>query len=113
MSENNLYAPYRLLSVGIGPAVNVSIRLYQQGEQGSQNVDVASLPLSLKTNIDYRLGFYIENIIGMDEKYILEITYNDILNNKYIQIHNIYISDNSFMFERMIEQKEIKLEDAY
>lgn len=112
VSENNLYAPYRLLSVGAGPAVNVSIRLYKQGEKGSKNVDVASLPLSLKTNIDYRLGFYIENIIGMDEKYILEITYNDILNNKYIQIHNINISNNGFILERMIEQKEIKPEEV-
>lgn len=111
VSEKNLYAPFRLLSVGTGPAVNVSIRLYKQGKKDSENVDVASLPLSLKTNIDYRLGFYIENIIGMDEKYILEITYNDILNNKYIQIHNICISNNDFILEQMIEQKEIKPEE--
>ncbi|WP_461811091.1 hypothetical protein, partial [Faecalimonas sp.] len=70
VSENNLYAPYRLLSVGTGPAVNVSVRLYKQGEKGNRNVDVASVPLSLKTNVDYILGFYLENIIGMDEKYI-------------------------------------------
>lgn len=107
VAENNLYAPYRLISVGVGPAVNVSVRLYEEGEQGKNNVDVASLPLSLKTNIDYRLGFYIENATDMIGKYILEITFYDILNNKFVQMYNISIDKSGFKLETYMAQKEL------
>ena len=65
------------------------------------------MPLSLKTNVDYMLEFYIEDAVGMMGKYTLEITFNDILNNKFIQTYNMILDEKGFKLEINTIQKEV------
>ena len=89
--EDILYCPFKLFSVGNGSAVNVTLRFYKENKFGDYNYDVMNYAVSLKNNIEYTLGFYIEKPSQCIGNYFLLIEYYDVLNNKYSQTQRLYI----------------------
>lgn len=114
--EDILYCPFNMLSVGNGAAVNVSLRLYKENKLGDVNYDVMNYAVSLKNNIEYTLGFYIEKPSECIGNYYLLIEYYDVLNNKYSQTQRLHIkkpheegrSEVAVEFDLEIKQQEEK-----
>lgn len=83
------YFPFKLISIGNGIAINVTLRLYKESNFINTDFDVMNYALSLKNNVEYILGFYIEEIKECVGSYFLLIEYYDVLGNKYSQTHSL------------------------
>lgn len=98
------YIPMNICNSGLGPAVNTCFTLYKDGNKGSDEYHITSIALSLKTNHDMKLSFFIDKPNLCIGKYIFEVEYSDIFSNKYTQSHDLTISENVESFDLEINQ---------
>ena len=81
----NYYDRLRIKNCGIASAILVKCRLYKEGLEENIVFDKTSFPFTLQVGESFDLGLYFEKYEELkDNKYMLELTYDDIYTNHYI-----------------------------
>ncbi len=106
-----IYSPCYITNVGPGAAINTSFRLFKGNFKDDENYDKYSLPISIKTQTEFDLAFFVDLSHGVQGEYYLEMRYYDIHGEEYSQQHLIEITQNSFTIDCQLDQKHISKED--
>ena len=91
--RDDAYLPVIIKNIGVRDAVNFSFRIFKDGEISEKfSKYITARPFSLENEL--RLDFYIPEI-QKSRKYWLELSYYDILGNKYTQKDKIMFGEDA------------------
>lgn len=102
-----LYKKIYIENCGKGSAINVKCRIYKVGAEGSENLDVYSIPFTVPIEKHFDIGLYIDLSNDIFGSYKLEFTYHDIYLNSYRQTIPIEFDDKGYAIDFYQPQEQL------